>query len=63
MGPEKEPVAIPRQVSVCLLSGHTEWACDIGSNPTASVSMPLEWACDIGSNPTASVSVPLEWAH
>ena len=36
-------VAIRQQVSVCLLSGHSEWACNMGSNAMASISMRLEW--------------------
>ena len=43
VGLEKGPVVIPRQISACLLSGRNEWACDMGSNAMASISMPLEW--------------------
>ena len=64
VGLEKEPVAIPRQVSVCLLSGHNKWACDTGSYPTAIsvcfLSGHNEWMHVMHNNPTASISMPFE---
>ena len=34
---------VPWQLSECLLSGPSECTCDMDSDPTANIRMPLKW--------------------